>query len=76
MHYTVLLLDPTLPTPIFLLYQDLSFGEIFAGRPEAWLVKKIFLLCMQSQNFKIGPHIEIQNKFQHMFRFYDNFNGL
>ena len=29
------------------LYQDLSYGEILTGRPEAWLVKKIFFICMQ-----------------------------
>ena len=34
------------------IYQDLSYGEILAGQPEAWLVKKIFFVCMQSQNFK------------------------
>ena len=32
--------------------RDLSYGEILAGLPEAWLVKKIFYLCMQSQNFR------------------------
>ena len=34
------------------LYQDFSYGEILAGRPGAWLVKNIFSICMQSQNFK------------------------
>ena len=24
-------------------------GEILAGRPEAWLVKKLFFICMQSK---------------------------
>ena len=32
--------------------QDLSYGEILADRPEAWVVKKNILLCMQSQNVK------------------------
>ena len=31
------------------IYQDLSYGEILAGRPEAWLDN--FFLCMHS-NFK------------------------
>ena len=35
-----------------LIYRDLSYGEILAGRPVAWLVKKIFFICMQSQNLK------------------------
>ena len=51
------------------------YGEILASQPGAWLVKKICLICMQSQNKK-GPHIKIQQKFQNMFRFYDSFNGL
>ena len=46
------------------LNQYLIYGEILAGRPGAWLVKKISFLCMQSQNF------------QTMFHFYDSFNGL
>ena len=33
-------------------YQDLSYGEILAGRPGAWLLKKIRFIYMQSQNFK------------------------
>ena len=32
--------------------QDLSNGEILAGRPGAWLVKKRKFICMQSQNFQ------------------------
>ena len=36
----------------YYLYQDLSYDEILAGRPEAWLVKKICIICMQSQNLK------------------------
>ena len=34
------------------LHQDLSYDGILASRPEAWLVKKICFICMQSQNFK------------------------
>ena len=34
------------------LYQDLRQGEILAGRPGAWLVKKKCFKCMQSQNLK------------------------
>ena len=37
---------------IFPFYQDLIYGKILAGRPEAWLVKQNIFLCMQSQNFK------------------------
>ena len=33
------------------IYQDLSYDEILAGRPGAWLVKNICFICMQSQNF-------------------------
>ena len=32
--------------------QDLSYGEILPGRPGAWLVKKIFFICMQSKKLK------------------------
>ena len=35
---------------MIMIHQDLSYGEILAGRPEAWLVKKN--LRMQSQKFK------------------------
>ena len=34
------------------LNQDLSYVEILAGRPGAWLVKKIFFICMQSKKLK------------------------
>ena len=34
------------------LYRDLSYGEILAGRPGAWLVKKIYFICMQSKKLK------------------------
>jgi len=30
----------------------LSYGEILAGRPGAWLVKKLFFICMQSKKLK------------------------
>ena len=36
----------------FYIYQDLNYVGILAGRPGAWLVKKICFICMQSQNFK------------------------
>ena len=36
-------------TNLFSLHQDLSYGELLAGQPGAWLVRNI---CMQSQNFK------------------------
>ena len=49
-----------------LLYRDLSYGEILVGRPGAWLVKKIFFICMQSQNFKKDL----------ILKFFDSFNGL
>ena len=29
------------------IYQDLSYGELLAAQPGAWLVKKICFLCMQ-----------------------------
>ena len=42
---------------IFTLHQDLSYGDILAGRPGAWLVKKKKkFICMQSQNFKKTPY--------------------
>ena len=42
------------------IHQDLSYGEILAGRPGACLVTKL----------QKGPYIEIQNNFQNMFHFY------
>ena len=36
----------------FTIYQDLSYGEILAGRPGAWLVKKIIFIGMQSIKLK------------------------
>ena len=65
------------PLTIFLgpLDQGLSYGEILAGRPEAWLVKQIVLMHAITK-FQKGPHIEIQNNFHNMFRFYDIFNGI
>ena len=44
------------------IHQDLSYDDSLSGRPGAWLVKKIFFICMQSQNLK-KTHIEIQNYF-------------
>ena len=43
------------------IYQDLSYGEILAGGPGAWLVKKIYFICIK----KIikGTYVEIQNDF-------------
>ena len=35
-----------------LVDQDLSYDESLTGQPGAWLEKKIFFICMQSQNFK------------------------
>ena len=67
----------TYPPPAVNLWQDqdLSYGEIFAGQPAAWLLKiKSCYAC----NHKISkrPYIENQNNFQNMFHFYDSFNGL
>ena len=36
----------------YFIDQDWSYNESLSGRPGAWLVKKIFFVCMQSQNFK------------------------
>ena len=35
------------PSQVEWIYRDLSYSEILAGRPGAWLVKKIFSICMQ-----------------------------
>ena len=43
----------TLVLLVVALHQDLSYDEILAGRPGAWLVKKICFICMQLQNFKL-----------------------
>ena len=59
-----------------MLNQDLSYGEILAGRPAAWLVKIIFFVMHAITKFQKRPHIEIQTNFQNMFGFYDSFNGL
>ena len=40
--------------------QDLSYGEILAGRPGAWLVKKIYFIYMQSKKIKM----ELMMKFK------------
>ena len=37
---------------VILIDQYLSYGEILASRPGAWIVKKNVFKCMQSQNFK------------------------
>ena len=58
------------------LYQDLSYGEILAGRPGAWLVKKIISNMHAIKKVKKGTHVEIQNDFQNMFNFYDSLYGL
>ena len=44
--------NQTLEAHKVILYQDLSYDESFSGQPGAWRVKKIFFICMQSQNFK------------------------
>ena len=31
--------------------QDLCYDESLSGQPGTWLVKKIFFICLQSQNF-------------------------
>ena len=54
---------------IFSLNQDLSYGEILAGRPGAWLVKKIYFHMHAIKKVKKGTYIEIKNNFQNMFRF-------
>ena len=56
-------------------YQDLSYGEILAGQPGAWLVKKMFYM-QAIKKFQKGPYIEIQNNSQSMLCFYDSLNGL
>ena len=56
-----------------LLNQDLSYGDILAGRPGAWLVEKTFFICRQ---VKKGTYVEIQNDFQNMFKFYYSLFGL
>ena len=55
---------------------DLSYDEILAGRPGAWLVKKKNLYaCNNKKNYK-RTYIEIKNDFQNMFKFYDSLYGL
>ena len=56
------------PTPN--LYQNLSYGEFFAGQPGAWLVKQYVLYACNHKITKV-PHIEIQNNFLDMSCFYD-----
>ena len=56
--------------------QDLSYGEILTGRPEAWLVKTNILFMHAITKFQKERQIEVQNNFQDMLGFYDIFNGL
>ena len=49
--------------------QDLSYGDILASRPEAWLVKKYMFYMHAITKFQKVPHIEIQNNFQNTFHF-------
>ena len=58
------------------LYQDLSYGEILPGWPGAWLVKKNIFYMHAIKKMKKGSHVEIQNDFQNMFKFYDSLYGL
>ena len=58
------------------IYQDLSYGEILAGRPRAWLVKKHIFRMHAIKKVKKGTYIEIQNDFQNIFKFYDSLYGL
>ena len=52
--------------PIVYIYQDLSYGDILAGQPGAWLVKDMF--CMHAiTKFQKEPYIEIQNNIQNIF---------
>ena len=52
--------------------QDLSYGEILAGRPGAWLVFYMHAI----KKVKKGIYVEIQNDFQNVFEFYDSLYGL
>ena len=45
------------------LYQDLSYGEILAGGPGSWLVKKSIFYMHQIKKFKNGSYVEIENDF-------------
>ena len=58
------------------IHQDLSYGEILADRPGAWLVKKIYFYMHSIKKVKKGTYVEIQNYFQSMFSFYDSIYGL
>ena len=61
----------------YYLDQDLSYGEILAGQPGAWLVKeRIFFYMHAIKKVIMGTYIEIQNDFQNMFKFYDSLYGL
>ena len=58
------------------LDQDFIYGEILAGRPGAWLVKKKMFYMLAITKCKKRPHNEIKNYFQKMFHFYDSLYGL
>ena len=60
----------------FNLNQDLSYGEILANRPGAWLVKKKKSYMHAIKKVKDETYIEIQNDFQSMFKFYNSLYGL
>ena len=34
------------------IFQDFSYDESLSSQPGAWLVKKIFFICMQSKKLK------------------------
>ena len=54
------------------LNQDLGYDESLSGQPRAWFVKKMHAITKLQKRL----HIEIQNDFQNMFRFYDSLYGL
>ena len=58
-----------------ILYKDLSYGEILAGQPGAWLVK-FFFYMHAIKKVKKGIYVEIHNDLQNMFKFFDSFYGL
>ena len=73
--------EPSLKSPMGLariqyIYRDLSYGEILAGRPGAWLVKHYFFYMHAIKKVKKGTYIEIQNDFQNMFKFSNSLYGL
>ena len=58
-----------------ILNQDLSYGEILANRPGAWLMN-FFKTTHAIKKVKKQTYVEIQNDFQNMFNFYDSLWGL